>query len=207
MKSNDLRGELVRLTAEDPETWAAAISRWGRDSEYIRLLDNDPPHLWSVKKIKEWFEKDLEKETPENYEFGVRSLADNRLIGFVGLGRPFWSSGDAWVGIGMGERAYWGLGFGTEAMRLVLGFGFNVLNLHRVSLGVFAYNARAIRSYEKCGFRLEGCLRQCLNRDGRRWDIFIMGLLRSEWERLSPGWWSASQPVETGNRIDTGVEV
>jgi len=56
------------------------------------------------------------------------------------------------------------------------------LNLHRVSLDVFEYNPRAIRSYEKVGFKHEGRVRQALNRDGRRWDILYMGILREEWE-------------------------
>ena len=48
-------------------------------------------------------------------------------------------------------------------------------------LNVFEYNPRAIRSYEKCGFVLEGRRRQALNRDGRRWDLIHMGILREEW--------------------------
>jgi RimJ/RimL family protein N-acetyltransferase len=82
----------------------------------------------------------------------------------------------------VGEREYWGRGYGTEAMRLVLQFAFQELNLHRVSLGVFAYNERAIRSYEKAGFRIEGRLRQGIHRVNQRWDEVVMGILRSEWE-------------------------
>ena len=59
---------------------------------------------------------------------------------------------------------------------------FNELNLHRVSLDVFEYNPRAIRSYEKVGFVFEGRTRKFLNREGQRWDMIFMGILRSEWE-------------------------
>ena len=178
---NDIfRGALVRLTAEDPATLASAFASWNRDSEYSRLLDSDPHHMWSAKKIKEYIEKDMEKEPPEEYFFQVRTLEQDCLIGFVGL-FPIWAHQNAWVGIGLGERAYWGKGYGTDAMRLALRFGFMELNLNRVTLNVFEYNPRAIRSYEKAGFRHEGRQRQFLHRNGKRWDVLEMGILREEW--------------------------
>ena len=95
-----------------------------------------------------------------------------------------WAHGEGWVGIGLGERDYWGNGYGTDAMRLMLRFAFDELNLWRVSLGVFAYNPRAIRSYEKAGFRREGLVRGDCRRDGQRWDSVFMGILRDEWLKL-----------------------
>ncbi|MGQ0601025.1 MAG: GNAT family N-acetyltransferase, partial [Anaerolineales bacterium] len=62
-------------------------------------------------------------------------------------------------------------------------YGFTELNLHRVSLGVFSYNGRAVRSYEKAGFRIEGRSRQAVSRDGQRFDDVWMGILREEWEQ------------------------
>lgn len=70
-------------------------------------------------------------------------------------------------------------------MRLALRFAFMELNLHRVTLDVFEYNPRAIRSYEKAGFREEGRRRQLLLRNGRRWDEIEMGILREEWLKLN----------------------
>jgi RimJ/RimL family protein N-acetyltransferase len=69
-------------------------------------------------------------------------------------------------------------------MRLVLRFAFGELNLNRLTLDVFEYNPRAIRSYESAGFKHEGRGRGWLKRDGRRWDMVYMGILRSEWEEL-----------------------
>jgi len=71
-------------------------------------------------------------------------------------------------------------------MNLILRFAFCELNLHRVNLNVFEYNPRAIHCYEKVGFKHEGRLRQCLNRDGRRWDLVYMGILRGEWQESHP---------------------
>ena len=70
----------------------------------------------------------------------------------------------------------------VDAMRIILRFAFTELNLRRVSLDVFEYNPRAIASYRKVGFVEEGRLRRFLHRDGRRWDLIFMGMLREEWE-------------------------
>jgi RimJ/RimL family protein N-acetyltransferase len=183
METNLLQGKLVRLVTEDPETVAKYLSRWARNSEYWRLLSSDPARLRSTKSIKEWIEKEIEKEQPGFFLFLIRTLTDDRLIGDIGLGGINWVQGEAFVGIGLGEREDWGKGYGTDAMRIMLGYAFMELNLYRVSLNFFEYNPRALRSYEKSGFSIEGRERKFLNREGRRWDLIWMGILREEWEK------------------------
>jgi RimJ/RimL family protein N-acetyltransferase len=184
MNGNLFRGELVRLTAEEPELLGKAVWNWDRDSEFRRLLDDEPPCLWSAKKIQSWFEKDTEEQPEKSFFFLIRTLQDDRLIGFVGLWVDEWSRGEAEVGIGIGDRESWGKGFGTDAMQAILRYGFTELNLNRITLEVFDYNARAIRSYEKAGFTLEGRVRKALYRDGSRADFVFMGILREEWQAL-----------------------
>lgn len=176
-----LKGKLVRLTAEDPKTIAEAYVAWARDSEYLRLLDSNVSAPISAKKIGEWIEKDLEKDTASEFYFVVRRLEDDRLIGLIGLGGSIIPHGDAYVGIGIGERELWGKGYGTDAMRVILHYAFSELNLRRVSLNTFEYNPRAIRSYEKVGFVHEGRERGYLYRSGKHWDVIYMGILREEW--------------------------
>jgi len=180
MINNIFHSKLVRLSAENPETYAEHFSRWWHDSEYGRLLDLAPGALFSPKRVKEWLEKELEKDPPEMWLFGIRALEDDKLIGFVDLSGAT-PHGDTFVGIGIGERAYWGKGYGTEAMKLVLRFAFAELGLHRVSLDVFEYNPRGVKSYEKAGFRMEGRVREMILRDGQRSDVFFMGVLREDW--------------------------
>ena len=180
MNNDIFRGKLVRLSAENPETYAEHFSRWWHDSEYGRLLDLDPGRLFSPKRTKEWLEKELEKDPPEMWLFGIRALEGEKLIGFIDLSGAS-PHGDTFVGIGIGEREYWGKGYGTEAMKLVLRFAFVELGLHRVSLDVFEYNPRGVKSYEKAGFRHEGRVREMILRDGRRSDVFFMGVLREDW--------------------------
>ncbi|MES0359979.1 MAG: GNAT family protein [Anaerolineales bacterium] len=178
------QGELVHLIAPEPQLAAGLHSRWMRDSEFVRLLDTDPARLFSIDKNKEWFEKNLVEEQKDDELFLlIRTLEEERTIGLIGLDGIRWTHGDAWIGIGLGEREYWGKGYGTDAMRILLCYAFEELNLHRLSLSVFEYNPRAIRSYEKVGFIIEGSARKFLNRDGQRYDMLFMGILREEWER------------------------
>jgi RimJ/RimL family protein N-acetyltransferase len=134
-----------------------------------------------VKKLKEWIEKDLEKEASGRYYFEIHTLEGDQIIGFVGLSGVRWNQGDAWVGLGIGEPDYWGKGFGTDAMYLVLRYAFMELGLERVSLSVVASNERAIRAYVKAGFKPEGVERQLVHRDGETEDVLYMGILRQEW--------------------------
>ena len=180
MNTCAFEGRLVRLAIFDPENDAGHLARWNQDSEFQQLLSSGPACLWLPRQIKEWMEKHYE----EMYSFTIRTLADDRAIGNVELSGISWPAGDAWVGIGIGEREYWGKGYGTDAMNLILRFAFETLNLKRVSLTVFEYNERAVRSYEKCGFRPEGRLRQWMQRAGQRYDLIFMGVLREEWEAL-----------------------
>jgi RimJ/RimL family protein N-acetyltransferase len=176
-----LQGTLVRLVADEPAVFADAVSRWDRDTEYLRLLDAEPVNPSSIKKLTEWFQKEQEKDPPMSYFFAIRTLEDGRLVGIIGLDGDIFPHGEAFVGIGIGERGSWGKGYGTDAMQVILRYAFQELNLRRVSLDTFEYNPRAIRSYEKAGFVHEGRARKFLLREGRRWDMYFMGILREEW--------------------------
>lgn len=186
MNDNLLVGKLVRLSAVT-EAWPEAIARWSRSSETFRLMDSGVSRPYSVKATKDMFEKEFQQEKPNDFLFTIHMLQDDQMIGDIGLDGIRWMHGDCFVGIGIGEEQFWGKGYGTDAMRIILRFAFYELNLHRVSLNVFDYNPRAIRSYEKAGFTHEGRVRQSLNRAGRRWDVVYMGILRAEWERMNAG--------------------
>jgi len=184
MSTGLFQGELVRLSSEDPQVMAETFARWNQNTEYMRLLDSDPAHLWSARKIKEWFEKDLDTALPNNLLFAIRTLAEDKLIGFIAFDGLNWTNRDSYVAIGIGEPDFWSRGYGSDAMRLMLHYGFTELNLHRISLTVFEQNPRGIRSYEKCGFKHEGRIREFLLRDGKRSDMLHMGILRREWDQL-----------------------
>ncbi len=174
------RGSLVRLSARPADVFSKAFAQWDRDTETHRLADSDPAQLWSEKKIKEFIEKDGEKNS-QAFRFAIYTLAEDKPIGSVSLWVSSWSHGEAWVGIIVGDREYWGKGYGTDAMRLAVQYGFIELNLRRISLGLHGYNERALKSYQKAGFTLEGRMRGEGLRDGVRYDSLWMGILRDEW--------------------------
>ena len=179
---NDLlHGQLVHLMAENPSVLAPKFAQWNQDTEWGRLLDTDPPKLLSAKKWQEWLDKGMEQSGTDEFLWGIRKLDDNTLIGFIGLFNYYPQHGDSLVAIAVGERQYWGHGYGTDAMRLMLRYAFSELNLRKMGLLVFEYNHRAIRSYEKAGFIHEGRIRGAMQRDGKRWDFLYMGILREEW--------------------------
>ena len=159
-----LTGKFVRLAAWDLEEMSKALARWHLNSEYHRLLDSSAYRMQSAKGIARQMEKETAELSPASHFFSIRTLTDDRLIGDLGLDVVDWSGRDAFVGLGIGETDYWGKGYGTDVMNVLLRFAFTEINLRRVTLTVFEYNPRAIRSYEKAGFRHEGRMRKVLNK-------------------------------------------
>lgn len=178
MESKLLTGKLVRLVAQDPEKHAATEAGWEKDTVYVRLLDVGPVTPPNTKPMRERMEKE---PNPKFYPFSIVTLAEDKLIGSTLLMRVSHTHGEAYVGIGIGEGEFRGKGYGSDALRVLLRFGFQELNLHRVSLDAVATNAQAVRSYEKCGFVPEGFTRGTDYRDGVHTDLVSMGILRTEW--------------------------
>ncbi len=175
------QGELVKLTANDPEKDPAIMEVWHRDSEFFRLGYGRVAQPWNARIMRKRIESPIEPNEPM---FAIRTL-DDTLIGQMGM----WIEAphyDAYLWILIGDRAYWGKGYGTDAMRVFMRYAFEEMNLHRITLRVFGFNQRAIRSYEKCGFVHEGRSRSSLNKMGQRWDEIWMGITREEWERTKP---------------------
>lgn len=178
--NNLFTGQLVKLAASDPDTNPKIMEAWHRDTEFFRLAYGRMAQPWRADQIKERIER--YGNDPREPTFAIRTLADDKLIGQMGAWTDF-PHGDAYVWILIGERDYWSKGYGTDAMRVFMRYAFQELNLHRLTLRVFGFNARAIRSYVKCGFVHEGRLPNALNKMGTRWDEVWMGILRSEWEK------------------------
>lgn len=172
-------GQRVRLTALKPED-AAVMARWYEDGEFSRLWDAMVARPRTEASIRKWFEEtDASKD---GYGFGIRLMYSDELIGYLDVDGIVWNHGAGWLAIAIGDPANRGKGYGLEAMNLALKFAFHELNLHRIQLTVFGYNERAIRLYEKIGFQREGTIRELLSRDGRRYDMYLYGLLKREWD-------------------------
>lgn len=175
-------GKLVRLAAPRPED-AETFSRWSEDGEYRRLADTDAPRPLPADYFSDGDQ--TAEPLPGAYQFRVRTLADDRLVGFVAVFSIEWPNSHGWVAVGIGDPADRGQGFGKEAVTLALRFAFHELGLRRLSLDVIANNLPAIALYRSLGFREEGKMRERVYRDGVTVDLLYMGLLRRDWEAAS----------------------
>ncbi len=171
-------GNRVRLREYRKEDAQRAKS-YINDPEVKRLLDSSVPSLKTLHDEERWI-ADI-SESKDQYHFAIETLAEEKYIGGCGINSIDWKNSVALVGIFIGDRNYWGKGYGTDAMGILVRFIFEQMNLHKIKLTVFSFNERAIKSYEKLGFQREGALRQELFRDGQYHDIHIMGLLREEY--------------------------
>lgn len=169
------QGKLVKLTGIREED-TDMILRWGEDADYLRNVDTDIALPFQRSRIEQ-----EGAPNPNEVYFRLRTVADDELIGFVAIHSIEWNNGAGKLAIGLGEARNRSKGYGTDALHLILRYAFHELNLNRVGLNVIEYNPGAIRAYEKAGFRLEGREREAVRRDGRRYDLIIMGILYEEW--------------------------
>lgn len=143
-----------------PHTWAN-LSRflvWYADPELAHLTRHDQTPLTPLQ-IRTYFETSVLPSSEAGTCFGIHTVDSGELIGTVALTDFARDGRCATLRILIGEPAYWGRGYGTSAVRLIAGYGFDVLGLDEIVLGVFDFNERAIRSYEKVGFRRASLIR------------------------------------------------
>ncbi len=151
-----------RLTGEVTPMTPAGAER------FYEKVQNDEDRVWFIISLREIGAPD-----------GAPSGAP---IGEAGLLRmfPAWRTTD--LSIIIGEKDAWGKGYGTEAIRLLLDYAFGYLNFHRVSIGVVGFNERALRFYEKIGFKREGIQRDGYFYDHAYHDFVMMSLLEDEFK-------------------------
>jgi RimJ/RimL family protein N-acetyltransferase len=135
----------------------------------------------SVEGADPWFEDMQAKQGKEQVYLGVFTH-DGRLVGDIQLSNIDWRHRTSGIGLGIARRADRGQGFGLDATRTMLRYGFQHLDLHRVSAVTAEHNVAAIKILERCGFVQEGCEREAIFCIGRRWDRLRYGLLRAEFE-------------------------
>ena len=185
IQSQLFEGRDVRFGPIDHEKDPEIESKWTHDSEFMRLMETDPARPLSAAIVKKQYEK-LEKQIEENknlFHFMIRAREDDRLIGKAVIQWIEWSNGNAWIRLGIGLAEDRCKGYGTQALRMLLRFAFAELNLYRLTAMVPEYNDGAIALLQKFGFVQEVCRRKALERDGRRWDLYVFGLLNEEWRR------------------------
>lgn len=172
-----LQGPRVRLrgiTRQDLyRLWA-----FDNDLEVELAGGGDPPTPQALERLQAEFDQESAKGGRDGASFAIE--VDDVFIGQCALFAEDPVARICELGITIGDKNYWGQGYGREAIGLLVEYGFRYRNLHKIWLRVHAANERAIRAYRACGFVEEGRLRQHVWSDGQRDDLVIMGLLRED---------------------------
>jgi RimJ/RimL family protein N-acetyltransferase len=175
-----LSGKLVDLAPPEAED-AEALARWLNDPEVWQPF----ARLWptNVEAERQWIAGQLARRDELN--FLVFERASGKPAGLIGLRSLDAANATGRLGLLIGEAAVRGRGLGTEAVTLLLRYGFDYLGLRRVNLAVLADNAAALALYEKLGFAREGLERRAVLRNGQYLDVVHMGIFAEEFRARS----------------------
>ena len=158
--------------------------KWFNDPEVVQYL---AMYLPMTEMAEEKYIEELGTTRARSHaQFAIEAKtgASSKPIGTCGLEGINSKDNHATFGIVIGEKDYWSKNYGMEAARLLIDYGFQQLNLHRISSTALAFNERSIRFHKKLGFREEGRLRQIMFKNGQYHDLVQFGLLREEWKGL-----------------------
>jgi len=177
-----LEGENIRLTAVKDHDMPI-IEEWFNNVKFLRYYDMLPAIPKNLKQVVDMMK--AYEDSQVRYIFAIRTKDNDRIIGVAGFDEIIWSNRVSTVFIGIGNNKFTGKGLGKEAMSLLLDYAFNELNFYRIQLNVISYNENAIKLYESLGFVKEGTFRDFIYRDGKRYDMYLYGLLKQEWGGLN----------------------
>jgi RimJ/RimL family protein N-acetyltransferase len=170
-----LEGKKVRLRAVERVDLPIFV-KWINDPEVTQFLELNPP--MSLEDEEKWF---VSLQKSEDKVFSIDTM-EGKLIGNVGLIKLNWKDRSVLMGIMIGEKELWNLGYGTDAIETLLRYLFQELAMNRVYLIADERNARALHCYEKLGFKKEGVLRQNRYKNGAYTNDVMMSLLKDEWK-------------------------
>jgi RimJ/RimL family protein N-acetyltransferase len=170
------------LESSDAETYR----RWRADDEAMESVGWRVRAPLSLAQVERRIADLAREQGTDAYNFLICVAEDERPIGEVTLNDIDRANGSAEVGIFIGDPSEWGKGYGTDAVRAIVDFGFAELRLERIWLEVGVENPRAQRAYEKAGFTREATIRHDRWEDGRFTDGHLMSILHDEWQRSRP---------------------
>ncbi|HLI78518.1 MAG TPA: GNAT family protein [Candidatus Binataceae bacterium] len=180
-----MEGKLVRIRAYEKSD-LDALMKWVNDEEVTRNLAASMIYPLSRAAEESYLSTNASGGSPD-CRWAIETLAGDYLGG-ISLMTIDWINRSAQVGIVIGIKQHWGKGYGTDAMRVLLRFAFEKMNLHRVWLNAYDFNTRGIKSYEKCGFQREGVQREYRFLDGRYHDSVLMAILEREYSEAAKTW-------------------
>jgi RimJ/RimL family protein N-acetyltransferase len=175
-----LKGEKVVLRP-NRRTDISLFLKWFNDPEVTQYLALYLP-MTEIAEEK-WIEESSGTRADSDIHLVIEAWdkSAGQAIGTIGLHRINLKDRAANFGIAIGEKEFWSQGFGSDATRTLLRYGFEQLNLHRISSSVFDFNERSYRMHKKVGFQEEGRRRKAIFKNGQYHDLIEFGLLSDEW--------------------------
>lgn len=169
-----LVGDRIYLSPRNSED-VEKFTEWMNDFQVTDYIGRSGA-LMSLECEKRYLEENYNLEGT----FAIVTLSENKIIGTIGLKDINTINRSAVLGIFIGEKDYLSKGYGTEAIRLILDFGFNYMNLHNIKLELISFNERALKCYKKCGFVETGRTRENVFVNGKYYDTISMDILSNE---------------------------
>lgn len=169
---------LQPIEIKEISKFSCLIAGWVNDGQvtYYMFTGQKPKNS---KQVSDNIKKELENQ--ENIVFIAKDIKTQKLIGYAGLYDINQTARKAEFRVLIGEKDFWGKGYGTEITELVSYYGFDRLNLNRISLGYVADNKAASKTYEKAGYVYEGTLKQDIYRNSKYYDAVLMAILRDDY--------------------------
>ena len=175
-----LIGERTYLSPKSTSDEAVQkFTEWMNDFQITDYTARSGQIITLSKEI-EWLENSA--KNTENKSFDIIDIKDDKLIGTIGLEHFDWIARSAVLGIFIGDKDFRNNGYGTEAINLLIEYGFKYLNLHSIKLSLLSVNERAHKCYLKCGFKDTGYSREQIYINGRYYDKLYMDILENEFE-------------------------
>jgi RimJ/RimL family protein N-acetyltransferase len=168
---------LSPCSLEDAEKW----TEWDNDLEVTIPMGEEAYTPYSADKTKEIISNVIKKQ---DHVFSIVELKTDKPVGRCMLFAMDQVDRRAMLGIAIGDKTCWGKGYGQEATKLLLDYGFNLLNLNGIMLGVYSFNKRAINCYKKVGFKEIGRRRQARIIAGKKYDVVLMDILAQEFQSM-----------------------
>jgi RimJ/RimL family protein N-acetyltransferase len=172
-----LEGKKVILRPLDKRTDAGNMQHWINDPVVRLNLAMIFPQ--TLKNEEDFI--DCCGDTTKGIVLAITIKETGEFIGVMGLHDIDWPNRNATTGALIGEKKYWGRGYGTDAKMILLNYAFNTLNLHTVSSSAIAFNKRSIGYNTHCGYKVEGVCRSRIFRSGRYWDRVMLSVMKKDW--------------------------
>jgi RimJ/RimL family protein N-acetyltransferase len=177
-----MQGRFVELRPHREEDMAV-YHKWMCNVEVnaLTLFDPSPRSLAKTRQLLHRWMNDA-----DTHSFAIHELDTGNLIGWCTLLDIYSANGSAELSIRIADPTNWNKHYGTDATIALLRYGFEELGLRKVELNAFSFNIRAIRCYQKVGFRIDDVLKGYGKRNGEDWETVVMSINRQRFEELHP---------------------